>query len=355
MNYIGTTDQAIIPDDLILVTGAAGFIGCAVVRNLAARGFRNIRCLVRPSSIGSKTQALVDVNRSAVQIHPGNLLSMNDCVAATDGARIVIHLAAGRGEKSFPDAFLNTVVTTRNLLDACLRSQYLKRFVNISSFAVYDNGFARRGRILDESCPLEMHPENRGEAYCFAKTKQDELVAEYTRKHRLPSVTLRPGWVYGPGNLALPGRVGIGSFGLFLHMGGSNIVPLSYVENCAEAIVLASITAGIDGEVFNIIDDDAPSSRQLLRLYKKHVRHFPSLYLPKALSYALCSLWEHYSAWSGGQLMPVYNRRRWYAQWRMTRYTNDKLKTQLGWRPVVSTEAGLLTYFQACRAACAHA
>jgi nucleoside-diphosphate-sugar epimerase len=66
----------------------------------------------------------------------GNLLSPEDCLRVTEGVQVIYHLAAGRGEKSYPDAFLNSVVTTRNLLDACRRHGTARRFVNVSSFAV---------------------------------------------------------------------------------------------------------------------------------------------------------------------------------------------------------------------------
>ena len=99
---------------------------------------------------------------------------------------------------------------------------------------------------------------------------------------------VRPGSVYGAGKREIAGRVGIGTFGLFLHLGGSNTIPFTYVDNCAEAIVLAGLVKGVDGEVFNVVDDDLPSSRQFLRLYKKNVRRFKSLYVPHAVSYALC-------------------------------------------------------------------
>lgn len=348
--------RLVAPEDPILVTGAAGFIGRAVVRNLVNRGFRNLRCLVRPSACRARANALIHtLDSSAVQIIWGNLLSVSDCTTAVEGARLVLHLAAGRGEKSYPDAFLNSVVTTRNLLESCLRVPELKRFVNVSSFAVYDDTYRSSAGLLDEACPIERHPEDRGEAYCFAKTRQEQLVAEYRDKHHMPCVTMRPGWVYGPGNLSLPGRVGIASFGVFLHLGGSNTIPLSYVDNCAEALVLAGLTPGIDGEAFNVVDDDQPTSRQLLRLYKSNVRHFPSLFIPKLISYALCAIWEQYSAWSEGQLPSVYNRKRWNALWRKRRYSNLKLKSRLSWTPLVPTTVGLHRYLQACRAADHHA
>ena len=101
--------------------------------------------------------------------------------------------------------------------------------------------------------------------------------------------------------------------------------------------------------MFNVVDDDLPSSRQFLRLYKQNVRRFKSLYVPHAVSYALCYLWERYSAWSEGQLPPVYNRRTWHASWKNTRYTNKKLKTRLGWTPKVPVPEALSRYFESCR------
>src|ERR1019366_2765830 len=192
----------------------------------------------------------------------------------------------------------------------------LRRFVNISSFAVYTNAQKPHGRLLDETCPVEAHPELRGDAYSFAKVKQDELVMEYCGKFGLPYVIVRPGYVYGPGKKAITGRVGITSFGPFLHLGGSNTIPFTYVDNCAEAIVLAGLAKGVDGEPFNFVDDDLPSSRQFLRLYKKNAKHFKSIYVPHLISYAFCYLWEKYSEWSEGQLPPVFNRRRWATDWK---------------------------------------
>ena len=344
------------PDDPILVTGAAGFIGSRVVKNLLDRGFRNLRCFTRPSSKVSRLEAFRDgPDDSRVEVVTGNLLSREDCAAATKDVAVIFHLAAGKGEKSFPDAFMNSVVTTRNLLEASVQHQCLRRFVNVSSFSVYTNRGKPRWRLLDESCPVESHPERLGEAYSFAKAKQDEIVIETCTRLGIPYVIVRPGYVFGPGNPEISGRVGISTFGVFLHLGGSNPIPLTYVANCADAIALAGLKKGIEGEVFNVVDDDLPSSRQFLRRYKKSVRPFTSLYVPHAASYALCYLWERYSTWSEGQLPPVFNRRRWHAQWKQTRYTNDKLKARLGWVPQVPMADGLSRYFESCPKGSVHA
>ena len=339
-------------DDLILITGATGFIGTKLVQNLVDRGFRNLRCFTRPSSQSEKFEGIARLARNGfrIEMFKGNLLSREDCTAATKDAAVIYHLAAGRGEKSFPDAFMNSVVTTRNLIEAALEHNILKRFVNVSSFAVYSNCQKANRKLLDESCPLEQRPELRGDAYSFAKVNQDGIVSEYGKKYGMPFVTVRPGAVYGPGNLPITGRVGISSFGIFLHLGGSNSIPFTYVDNCAEAIALAGLKSGIDGEVFNVMDDDLPTSRDFLRLYKRNVKRFLSLPLPRSISYALCYLWEKYSDWSKGQLPNSFNRKKWHSLWKKTNYSNEKLKSRVGWTQSVPTREGLERYFEACRA-----
>lgn len=346
---MGMRESIVGQDDPILITGTTGFIGSRLVTNLLDRGFRNLRCFARPSSAVARVHSLSEsAGMANIEVIIGNLLSREDCIAATKDVAVIFHLAAGRGEKSFPDAFMNSVITTRNLLEASMQHKCLKRFVNISSFAVYTNARKPHGRVLDESCPVETRPATRGDAYCFAKVRQDEIVAEYSKQFSIPCVTVRPGVVYGPGNEAIHARVGIGTFGPFLHLGGSNVIPFTYVDNCADAIAQVGLTKGTDGQVFNIVDDALPSSRHFLRLYKKNVERFKSIYVPHILSYALCYGWERYSAWSMGQLPPVFNRKRWHANWSKTRYSNAKLKG-IGWQPKVSTEEGLANYFEACR------
>src|SRR5512140_1557612 len=86
-------------DDLVLVTGASGFIGSRVVETVLRHGFKNIRCFVRPSSDGGRLEAAVGAcaDRARVERVQGNLLSHEDCFSATKDAVLVYHIAAGTG------------------------------------------------------------------------------------------------------------------------------------------------------------------------------------------------------------------------------------------------------------------
>ena len=276
----------------------------------------------------------------------GNLLSAEDCARVVKGAKIIVHLAAG-ADKSFSGSFYNSVIVARNLLAAAAAERCVVRFLNVSSFAVYSNWSIPRGGLLDEQCAVESDPYLRYEPYCYAKTKQDELVQEMSAKHGIPVVTVRPGAVFGPRSRQyLTPRIGIDTFGIFLHLGGQNRVPLTYVDNCAEAIVLAALSKGVDGEVFNIVDDELPRSKDFLRDFKQNARRFPSISIPYQLFYLFCHCWEGYSAWSKGQLPPVFNRRRCGAYWKGNIYSNDKAKRMLGWFPRVPYAAAARLHFE---------
>jgi nucleoside-diphosphate-sugar epimerase len=337
------------PDDLILITGSNGFIGTHVVLALLSMGFTNLRCLVRSSM--HRTEALRRVidrfPDAKVELVEGNLRSRRDADTAARGARLVFHLAAGI-EKSFAGCVMNTVVATRNLLEAVSQSN-LKRFVNISSFAVYSNFGLKRSAVLDETCPLEQHHVERNEPYSYAKAKQDELVVQYAKTYNMPYVILRPGAVYGPGKAEISGRVGIGTFGIFMQLGKRNRIPFTYVANCAEAIVLAGVTEGADGHVFNVVDDDLPTGRMFMKGYTKHVIGMRYVSVPYPVFYAFSYFWERYVRWSEGQLPLAFNRRRCAAYWKGNRYSNAKLKQLVGWTPRVSFEEGARAYFEDAR------
>jgi len=328
-------DSIVSPTDRILVTGSNGFIGTSVVENLLARGFGNLRFFVRPSSKLQKLKTILGQYPAGknAEIVAGDLLAREDCKTAARDVAVIIHLAAGF-DKAFAGAFMNSALATRNLIEAFLELGQPKRFVNVSSFAVYSNLKMERHALLDENSPLEDAPQERYDAYGFGKLQQEKIVRHYGKNCRLPFVILRPGMVYGPGKSELSGRVGINTFGFFIHLGGGNELPLTFVDNCAEAVVLAALKPGVDGETFNVVDDEKMTSREFLAA-RKSAGPFFSVWVPYPLAKLGSGWWENYSKKSGGQLPPVFNRRRAAAEWQGNRYSNQKLHDRLGWKQKV--------------------
>ena len=102
MAAMARNDLIIRQDDRILITGATGFIGSRFVVNLLDRGFRNIRCFVRPSSGSTRRYSFLSSRGvGTVEVITGNLLSREDCKGATKDVTVIFHLAAGRGENPF--------------------------------------------------------------------------------------------------------------------------------------------------------------------------------------------------------------------------------------------------------------
>jgi nucleoside-diphosphate-sugar epimerase len=330
--------------DLVLITGANGFVGSKVFEILLEYGFTRLRCFIRSTRNLYRLQQIANSSRAEVEFIEGNLLSREDCQRAVEKVSIIYHLAAGV-EKSFPGCFMNSAVATRNLLDAVIKDQTLKRFVNISTIAVYSNEKLPRGGLLDESCEVDSKLLERYEPYTYGKAKQDELVIEYGKKYNLPYVIVRPSVVFGPGKAKITDRIGSNTFGVFLHLGLNNIIPLTYVDNCAEAIVLAGLKKGVEAQVFNIFDDHLPKSYEFLKLYKRKVRRFFSIPVPYPAWFLFNYLWEKYSKWSEGQLPPVFNRSVCAVYWKGNRYSNKKAKELLGWHPRVTMNEGLDRFF----------
>src|SRR3954453_12409207 len=90
--------------DVILITGANGFIGAHLIPALLEHGFGRIRCLVRSSRHVSELEAMAAKYKARVEVIKGTLLSKQDCLKACDQVTVVYHLAVGATGKSFPGA-----------------------------------------------------------------------------------------------------------------------------------------------------------------------------------------------------------------------------------------------------------
>jgi len=326
----------------ILVTGAGGFLGSALVERLLVHGEREVRCLVRQGRGPRKLRALAErFPDASVEFWSGDLTSRQDAHRALKDVGVVYHLAAAM-KGSAADIFLNTVVASKNLLEELIPLGSI-RVVLTSSFSVYGTAVLPAGAVLNENTALERQPGRR-DLYSQAKLRQELLFREYREKHGFPLVIVRPGVIYGPGSGGMSNRVGISVFGLFFCMGRSNLIPLTYVDNCAEALVVAGRIGGEEADAYNAVDDDVPTAREFLRMYRQRVEKIKYITLPYAATRALSGLVERYSRYSRGQLPAVLTPYKSACLWGGNSFDNSKLKA-IGWKQIVSTSEGLETYF----------
>lgn len=212
---------------------------------------------------------------------------------------------------------------------------------------MYGVADAPRGHLLDETTAVEPHPERR-DSYSHAKLRQEQLFFEYRAKHDLAFCVLRPGVIYGPGGGAFSARVGIALPGTFLFLGRDNVLPLSYVDNCAEAICVAAERARFDGDVYNVLDDDLITCDEYLRRYRSEVGPIRVVRSPYFATMLLSRAVEWYHRHSRGQLPAIFTPYKTRTMWKGNRFSNAKLRA-LGFSPIVSTEEGLRRTFDYLR------
>lgn len=312
-----------------IVTGATGFLGRRVVRALCEDGLR-VRCLLRPSSDVSALRDELGPLWPQVEPVRLSLFDRDACRRVMSSGSVVYHVAAGlSGSPS--TLFLNTVVSTRALIDAAMDAE-VRRFVLVSSLGVYGTAVLRRSSEVTESTPLDSEPHRR-DPYTYSKIAQERAAWDARRERGLPLVVLRPGVIFGPGRGVLSGRVGLQLGRWLIRMGGGQTLPYTYVENCAAAVRQAGMTPGIEGEAYNVVDDGLPTARQLLRRLRRHGRRPRIVPVPGWSIGALSGLYEWYSGHSGGQLPGVITRYRSASLWKPLVYSNRKARAALPWIP----------------------
>jgi nucleoside-diphosphate-sugar epimerase len=331
-----------------LVTGATGFLGAALVDRLLATGTGGLRLLVRHGSDRARLdEVLARYPGADVELREGSLATTADAAALLDDVGLVYHLAASlRGTRE--QLFAGTVEATKHLCEAILaRGEPLAKLVLVSSFGVYGVADLPAGAVVDERTPLEPHPEER-DLYSQAKLAQELLARQFHREQGLPLLVLRPGTIYGPGGSLLGARVGLQLPGVFLALGGDNLLPLTYVDNCAEAIRIAAERGRFDGDTYDVVDSELVTASELLRRYRREVRPLRTLTLPYPALTAMSHGMERARTWSRGRFPALFTPYKARSTWKPQRYSNAKI-VALGFRQLVSTDEGLRRTFAVWR------
>jgi nucleoside-diphosphate-sugar epimerase len=343
--------------DPVLVTGANGFLGRRIVARLRARG-APVRALVRRAPGSADAPPWAD--DPGVEVIICDLSTEGvDLSGAVSGIRAAIHAAAAMSAGDAGHG-ANTLAPTRRLIDAiCAADGPRPVFVLVSSYAVYGYAALPEGSALDETVPTEPDPHLR-DAYARAKIAQEAMAIAAAQRRDLPVRILRPGAIYGPGRL-WTARLGFRKGPLAVVPGGGASVPAVSVIACADALALAALAPapqvsdtplprlGAGVEVFNVVDDDAPSQDRWLAavsgaLGVKKTVHLPARRMFQAAK--ALGLSEIVSAALPACLPGPLRDAALAARFKPLRHVNARLKARLGWVAGADFDADM-------RAACA--
>lgn len=238
----------------IFITGGAGFIGSTLASKLCDENeivlFDNM-----DRDTASKTGIL---NHKNVSLIKGNILEQEALSNAMAGANIVVHAAAIAGIDNTVRSPVRTMtvnmIGTANVLEAASGLSSLDRLLEFSTSEIFGSR-AFKSDELDQSVMGAV-----GEArwtYAVSKLAGEHLTHAYHRQVGLPTVTVRPFNIYGPGQtgegaISIMIRKALKNEDLYIFGDGTQIRAWCYVDDMVDGLMLALEKPEAIGESFNI-------------------------------------------------------------------------------------------------------
>lgn len=217
-------DAIIKPGSKVLVTGAGGFIGKALVQTLVETGY-TVRAMVRHDTLISSAEVI-----------QGDITNEKDVMQAVEGMDAVIHLAARKSDERDSEAV--NITGTVFLADACKKAG-IQRVINISTQSVKLPTLGTYGRTKKES----------------------EAIMQASG---IPTITLRPSVVYSDeGGGILSTILGFCSLPIIPMIGSGNIGFQPIHTDDLAAIITQSLTHGTPGTIYDVGGTDRRTLREL--------------------------------------------------------------------------------------------
>jgi UDP-glucose 4-epimerase len=243
-----------INNKTIFITGGAGFIANTIISRLV----ENNKIVVYDNFHRDTLSASPYANHPNITIVKGDVLDYPSLEKAMQGADIVIHAAGIAGIDTVIKDPVKTMrvnmIGTANALEAAFVNGVKDRFIDFSTSEIFGS-YAFKSTENDNTVSGSV-----GEArwtYAVSKLAGEHLAHAYYKKHNLPTVTVRPFNVYGPG------QTGEGAIQIFIKKAlknedfyingdGNQIRAWCYVDDFVDCIMLALTDEKAIGESFNI-------------------------------------------------------------------------------------------------------
>lgn len=309
----------------VLITGASGFIGSYLTYELIKRRV-DTRVLLR-----NKKGRMFKGRK--VEVFVGDLLNQQSLEEALKGVHVIFNVAGALPHHKLDnDSYWNVnVAGVENLVKAAIKNK-AEKIVHVSTVGIYG---PRADGISENSRP------NPQDVYAKSKLEGEKALKRVAGKN-LKVVIVRPTIAYGPGDTR-PGFLDLFKLikkGMFVQVGnGENYFHTVFIENLTDALLLVADCKKADGRDFIVGDEPCPKMSEICNLMAASLnRNKPRVYLPAILATMMSILFEF-----GGIFgLPVLlSRKRVGFITEPKRYTTEKIKKELGFKPKVSLQDGI--------------
>ncbi|HCI81846.1 MAG TPA: hypothetical protein DHW02_19395 [Ktedonobacter sp.] len=313
----------------LLVTGATGFLGSALTTALVKRQNEAVRVLVRDEA---KAREMFG---DGVEVVRGDITDVEQVQRAVDGVSIVYHLVGRLYHPSVPASLYREthVEGTRILLDACKHQQQIQRIVHCSTTGVLG---ATGSTPANEDAPFA--PTNPYEA---TKLEGELLALKAQREDGLPVSVVRPGLVYGPGDLHLLSFFTTINKGIPpIIDGGKALIHPVYIDDMTDAFILCAERPQAIGHSYNIAGDAPVSFRQLATAIAHALnKPEPRGDIPLWLANSASDIFSVIPGFQGERAPLTRSRVKFLTNSRV--YSIERARTSLGYSPSVGLDEGM--------------
>ncbi len=312
----------------ILVTGATGFLGSALTRELLKQK-QEVRILARDVD-KARTQF-----GEAVTIIPGEITDVTQVQRAVDGVSIVYHLVGRLYHPSVPTELyhMTHVEGTRTLLTACQRQPQLQSIVHCSTTGVHG--------VTGPTPAAEDAPYAPTNPYEATKLESELLALQAHREQGLPVSVVRPGLVYGPGDIHLLGFFTSIKKGLFRVIdGGSALLHPIYIDDMTQAFLLCAEQPQAIGHSYNIAGSSPVTIRQLATAIAHALgKELPGGSIPLWLANLASDIFAVIPGFAGERAPLTRSRVQFLTHSRV--YNTRRAQIELGFQPQVDLDTGM--------------
>jgi UDP-glucose 4-epimerase len=243
-----------IENKTIFITGGAGFIATTLIARLAERN----RIVVYDNYTRNTLKDSPYASHPNLTQIEGDVLDFERLRDAMRGAQIVVHAAAIAGIESTVRDPVRTMrvnmIGTANALEAAQQVGGIERFLEFSTSEVFGS---QAFKVTEGTSTVTGAVGEARWTYAVSKLAGEHLTHAYFKQHGLPTVTVRPFNVYGPGQtgegaLSIFIRKALRGEDLLIFGDGTQIRAWCYVDDMVEGVMCALEHPKAVGESFNI-------------------------------------------------------------------------------------------------------